>query len=1184
MARLAITCLGSFQVALDGQLVTGFKSAKVRALLTYLAVEADRPHLREVLAGLLWPDWPDRDALSNLRYALSDLRGAIGDRTAEPPFLLITRDSLQFNGAADCWLDVAEFTRRAEPALHPGRDPDDLSGLEEAIALYRGRFMEGFSVGDSDAFESWLGFKREQIAQQNSSALGYLAAAYERRGELERARSWVRQQLEWEPWAEEAHRRLMRLLALGGQRGAALAQYGACRRLLSEELGVEPAAETTALYEQIRDGKLRVDIPAAPIGSARGRPPFLDQDGLGFDRPPLYAREPELAQLDRFLDMALAARGRTVFVIGEAGSGKSALLQKFATRAQDAHDDLIVASGNCNAHVGIGDPYLPFREILGLLTGDVETRWAAGALSRDHALRLWKLVPLAARTLLEAAPDLIGTFVPGSALLDRARASAPAGASWLTGLADRVLAPPADAPTAPAPQQSDVFEQVTRVIKTVARQMPLVLLVDDLQWADLGSISLLFHLGRNLAGSRILIVGAYRPEEVAIGRDGARHPLEPVTSELQRLFGDITVDLDRAQSRLFVEAFLDGEPNRLASPFREMLYRQTRGHPLFTIELLRGMQERNDLVRDDQQRWVEGPALSWETLPARVEAVIAERIGRLARPLQATLRIACVEGLVFTAEVVADLLGTSEREILGQLSGELDRNHRLIQADSIVRVDGQLLSFYRFRHILYQKYLYSTLDEVERVHLHEQVGTSLENLYGVQEGGAGLADISPQLARHFEEAGMAEKAIHYLHQAGERAIRLSAYQEGIVHLNRGLALLSLRPESPKRAKQELGLQLALGKAWLSQGTPRAEVKDAFSRARDLSRQLSRSAELGHALGELALHYYVRADYRTACQLGQEALSLAESSADPLQLALGHWYLGLGLFGLGEYTAARDHFEKTISFYRPHHHHRAFVSLRGSDAGVSAMAYRALCLWCLGYPEQAQEQSRQALALARELGHPLSLVDVLSYSGCMLNEMRRDAQALLNDSEELIQLARDSGLPGWVAFGTGFRGQALARLGQTEEGIEQIQQSLAANEARDAWCYVPSTLCSLAEAYAQAGRPAEGLAALDRAVSLVERTGEGHWEAELYRVRAELLLMQNDGDQAEASLNRAVEVARNQHARSWELRAAVVLGRLWRMQGKRAEAREMLTEIVGWFSEGFETADLQAARELLSHLS
>jgi len=237
--------------------VTGFKSDKVRALLTYLAVEADQPHRREALAGLLWPEWPDRQARSNLRYALSNLRRTIGDRDAAPPFLLITRDALQFNIDSEHWLDVAAFTNL--------RGLQDIPDLERAVALYRGGFLEGFSVGDAAPFEEWALLKREQLSRQVLETLHSLAAIYEEQGEYERAQAYARQQVQLEPWNEEAHQQLMRVLALGGQRSAALAQYQSCSRVLADELGVEPARETVALYESIRDGTL---LPAAPVTMA----------------------------------------------------------------------------------------------------------------------------------------------------------------------------------------------------------------------------------------------------------------------------------------------------------------------------------------------------------------------------------------------------------------------------------------------------------------------------------------------------------------------------------------------------------------------------------------------------------------------------------------------------------------------------------------------------------------------------------------------------------------------------------------------------------------------------------------------------------------------------------------------------------------------------------------------------
>ncbi len=500
MAHLSLSLLGPQQVTLDGQPVTGFKSNKVRALLAYLAVEADRPHRRDVLAGLLWPDWPDREALSNLRYALSNLRRVIGDAQAEPPFLLISRQSLQFNTASDSWLDVAAFSEKVGVEGSQASDPAQVG---EAVGLYRDSFLAEFTLGDSAAFEEWALFKREQLARQMTAALHRLAAAYEKQGEYEKAQSYAWRQVELEPWDEVAHRALMRTLALGGKRSRALAQYETCRRLLADELGVEPSEETTRLYEQIRDGKLKPQVPSPSLAPAVvAEPPgFLDEDQGEVESPVFVARERELEQLDGFLELALAGQGRVAFVTGEAGAGKTTLVQEFARRAQDFDLDLIAASGNCNAYTGIGDPYLPFREILELLTGDVQARWAAGAMSGEHARRLWHSLPFAAQALVEAGLDLVDTFVPRAALLRRAMAFAPNGADWLARLEELVQHKLAD-PGALRPQQSDLFEQYTKVLQALARRGPLVLVLDDLQWADLGSISLLFHLGRQLAGSR----------------------------------------------------------------------------------------------------------------------------------------------------------------------------------------------------------------------------------------------------------------------------------------------------------------------------------------------------------------------------------------------------------------------------------------------------------------------------------------------------------------------------------------------------------------------------------------------------------------------------------------------------------------------------------------------------------
>jgi DNA-binding SARP family transcriptional activator/predicted ATPase len=1167
MAHLSLSLLGPFQVTLAGEPVTSFESNKVRGLLAYLVVEADRSHRRESLAGLLWPDWPDRAAHSNLRNALANLRRAIGDRQATPPFLLITRETIQFNSTSNYWLDVTAFTDLTGLG--------NLSGLEEAVALYRGSFLEGFSLKDSPAFEDWSLLTRERLQRQVLAALHRLAGYYEQRGEYERACEVAWRQVELEPWQEEAHQQLMRLLALSDQRSAALAQYETCRRLLAEELGVEPAAETTRLYEQIRDGML-YDKGTRRRGDKVAFPPYL----VSLSPPhlvspsPFVARERELVQLGRFLDLALAGQGRAVFVTGEAGSGKTALVQEFTRRAQEAHPDLLAVGGNCNAHTGIGDPYLPFREILGLLTGDIEARWTAGTITREHARRLWNTLPLAAQALVEAGPDLIDTFVSGTALVERAVACAPGGVDWLTRL-ERLVERKAAGPGAPSPQQSDLFEQYTRVLKALARQGPLVLVVDDLQWADAGSINLLFHLGRQLAGSRILIVGAYRPEEVALGRDGKRHPLEPVINEFQRHFGDIAVNLDQAEGRELVEAFLDTEPNRLGLPFREMLYQQTRGHPLFTIELLRGMEERGDLVQDAEGRWVEGPALDWETLPARVEAVIAERVGRLTQPLQDALRAASVEGETFTAEVVARVRVTDEREMVGRLSSELDRRHRLVRAQGILRLDSQPLSRYRFRHILFQRYLYTSLDRVERAQLHEATGNVLEALYGEE-----VPEIAVQLARHFQEAGVVEKAVGYLHQAGNRAVRLSANEEAIAHFTRGLELLKTLPDTPERVQQELALQLAVGaplQAIKGYGAP--EALCAADRARELCEQIGETPQLLPALFMLANFYHARAEHRKSLELAEQILHVAQRIEDPVQVTLSHMGLGANLLHLGELTLARGHLEQVIAFYDAHQH-RALSFLVGHDPGVFCLSWSAWVLWLLGYPDQALRRGQEALALAEELEHPMTLSMAMLVAGSIFHQLRRECQAVQTWAEALIRFSTEQRLLVYQAAATILLGWVQSEEGQVEEGISYIRQGLANVQALGIGMNLTHFLGLLAEGYGKAGQAEEGLCVLAEALAFVEKTGERYYEAELHRLKGKLLLAQGNQAEAEASLHKAVEVARQQSAKSWELRATVSLCRLWQKQGKGEEARQMLAEIYGWFTEGFGTPDLKEAKALL----
>ncbi len=825
-------------------------------MLAYLAVESDQAHPRNVLAGLLWPHRPHSDALANLRYTLYNLRNVLKDREVEPPFLTITHRALQFNTGSDHHLDVTAFERHIAESQSPNQqggvpnptpsgaqrnapDPHGILSshqpsssketarhLQSAIDLYRGPFLEGLSPTDCPDVEAWMLLKQERVAQQMMSALQRMVQLHTARGEYQRAISYAQRLLSLEPWDEQGHRQLMRLLALSGRRSAAISQYKTCRRLLAEELGVEPTDETTALFEQIRQGHSNRG-PIRTGASPRRPSPDLPSPS----RPePCVGRERELEKLSCQLRRSLAGQGRVVLVSGDAGSGKTVLIGEFVRRAMAAHGDLLVASGTCSTQAGIGDPYLPFREILQMLTGDVEARRASGTVQPEHARRLWALFPKAVEVLLNEGPGLVGRFLPAEALALRVEAFGSGNATWrarLTSLAERRKTASA------AADKTALFEQLTRVLRALARQHPLILVLDDLQWADAGTVSLLFHLGRHLRDRPILLVGAYRPAEVAMGRDGRRHPLAAVLHEVQRAFGDVQIDLNQADGRHFVDAFLEAEPTRLGPAFRQTLYRHTDGNPLFTIELLRGLQERGDLERDGEGRWVVGPELDWGRLPARVEGTIAERLARLSPPCREFLTVASVEGESFTAEVVARVQGLDEGLVIQQLSGPLRVRHHLVAADSVRRLDGRKLCRYRFRHVLFQQYLYRSIDAVERVRLHEAVGRALEALCG-QEAEA----LSTALARHFEAARMTSKAVDYLLQAGLEAARLSADEEAVALFRRGLELLETEPPTPARDRRELSLRSALRGPLRATGGPACpELARSKARERELRSRL-----------------------------------------------------------------------------------------------------------------------------------------------------------------------------------------------------------------------------------------------------------------------------------------------------------------------------------------------------------
>jgi predicted ATPase len=446
---------------------------------------------------------------------------------------------------------------------------------------------------------------------------------------------------------------------------------------------------------------------------------------------------------------------------------------------------------------------------------------------------------------------------------------------------------------------------------------------------------------------------------------------------------------------------------------------------------------------------------------------------------------------------------------------------------------------------------------------------------------------------HFERGRDTHRAVQYRWQAGRKALQRSAHQEAIAHLTQGLALLQTLPDTPERLQQELVVQAHLGTPLIAtKGWAAPEVATAYTRASALWEQVGETPQFCWVLYGLCAFHAMRAEWQTARALMERLLTLAQSAFNPTLLMHAHLGLAGILYCLGAFAAVREQVEQGLALYDPQTHH-PYVSDAVQDPEAVGRCVAAGALWHLGYPEQARQHLEAALTRAQELAHPFTLAQVLYYA-TTLSLVRREVQVAGEQAEVLITLATAQGFPFQLAGGLLCRGLVLTEQGRQEEGMWQIRQGLAAHRTTGAEAGQPYALAFLARAYGQDGQATKGHQLLEEALALVNRTGERCYEAELYRLRGELLLQGDTSPRAqsteqpllevEESFRQALAVARRQQAKALELRAAVSLSRLWQQQGKQAEARALLAPIYGWFTEGFDTADLQEAKALLEALA
>jgi tetratricopeptide (TPR) repeat protein len=852
------------------------------------------------------------------------------------------------------------------------------------------------------------------------------------------------------------------------------------------------------------------------------------------------ARDEQLKQLTDWLGQTVRGEGRVCFVSGEAGSGKTTLVNKFTRQAQENDKNLAVAVGLCDAQTGIGDAYLPFREVLGQLTGDVENKLAQGAITQENAGRLRSILALAGQAIVDVGPDLVGVFVPGVGLATKLGAFMAEKAGWLEKL-DKLADKPKQKVGESGIDESHIFEQFANVLCRIAESKPLLILLDDLHWADAASINLLFHLGRRIGEHPILILGTYRSAEVAIGRGGERHPLEKVLAEFKRYFGEMTIDLDQAveaEGEAFVSEFVATEPNKLDGSFKRQLFKHTGGHPLFTVELLRNMQERGDLVKDEEGKWIESASLDWEDLPTRVEGVIEERIGRLETDLKEVLTVGSVQGEDFTAEVVARVQEAEARGLIRQLSGELERQHRLVKAEGTRRLadSKQRLSLFRFQHNLFRTYLYNELGEAERAYLHEDVGAALEALYGDQAD-----EIAVQLAHHYEKAGLQEKAQDYLQKAGEQAATRYANEEAIDHFTRAL---ELTPKIDLERQYEL---LTLREQIYSlKGEIALQAKD-LEELWHISEELNDDKKYAEVSTRKASYALSTGDFPGALEAARLSIKFAERCNDTALLGLGNYLAGDSSMRLSQNDDAREYFTRALEISKEL---RLNQLESGSLRGLGVIAYN------LSDFELSLKYNQESLEISDKSGDRIGSSKTLNNLGFIYRRFG-DIEMAKECLRKAISVFRDIGDLRREAVVLGNLGAAYANQGKLQEAKIYFHESFEASKKVGDQESLSIMLANLGNLSAQTGDFNSALDYLEKAKEINQQIGNKYYEADTIWSMGMVLNKIGHYDEALKYLHKSIEMSQEFGIKTTEENGYLELGRLYDSVGQYSKAEEYL---------------------------
>ena len=853
----------------------------------------------------------------------------------------------------------------------------------------------------------------------------------------------------------------------------------------------------------------------APGTSLRRRE---DVQPLGF-----VGRDEVLSRMRSWLDKMLEGERQIVFVTGEAGIGKTALVDTFARYL--AFDRTIrIGRGQCLEQYGTSEAYLP---ILDAMSGLCRDEQKVVEVLRAHA-PMWLLqMP----SLLTAAErETLSREVVGAT-------------------------------------RERMLREMGEALEVLASEQPLVLILEDLHWSDYSTLNLISYLATRVRPAHLMLIGTYRHAELI----ASGHPLKAVKQEL----------LAKKQCEELPLSYLSAEAiakylsvifpsNRFPKELAGLIHERTEGNSLFMVNAVEYLLTEGLIVKHEGQ---------WELVveiekvevgvPDSIKQMIEKQLDNLSAEDTHTLEAASLTGAEFsTLAIVAAL--EEDRAAVETRCERLARQRQFIHDCGVELLpNGETVGRYGFIHSLYQNVLYERIPSSRRAELHRRVAERGEEVFGDR-----AREIAAELAMHFERGGAYKRAAKYLQMAADNAIRRFAYQDAVILARRGLELLARLPDDTQCATQELCLQLTLGIPLIAtQGYAAPEVGRAYTRARELCQCIGDTPDISEALWGLRAFYIATAELEKAHEIAREFLRLSERLPYPGLAMRGHFAMEIVSVHMGQLAPALDHFEKALSLFDPEKH-RNDILYYGQNPGVAMRCFAAWALWASGQPERALTCMQEALSLARELREPPGLAYAF-YFASVLHEMRREAPQAQEQAEAAIEVDRVHGLTLYQSHAGITRGWALFEQGSQEEGIEQMRQGLAMHQTTGAKVLRPHFLTLLGGALGKSGQTDEGLRLLDEALATAHNRDESYL-AEIYRVKGELT-----GD--EECFQRSLEIARKQQAKAWELRTATSMARLYKRQGKQEEGRALLGPIYNSFTEGLDTTDLREAKALLEEL-